>query len=228
MAPGAVDRRCSRSAAGGPGVAVARKEPRAPAICGARRGGAGTRAASRRMLAWRGAGWVLASAAARPASTGSAPRLRAPLQRRGPRRSATARRSAGRGSASRSRAGAPSSAGRPRPRCAAASPAGARPRPASRSACTSAGRQGAAPAGFARLSVRPRHPKVDEADAGRLFKKASPSWWRERCRARPRHAGRSGSRDEARGAPASGTLTPGVSRRHGPGAGRDRRYAVRA
>src|ERR671928_405330 len=32
--------------------------------------------------------------------------------------------------------------------------------------------------GFARLSVRPRHPKVDEA-AREASKKASPRWWRE-------------------------------------------------
>src|SRR3954452_7457562 len=30
--------------------------------------------------------------------------------------------------------------------------------------------------GFTRLSVRPRHPKADEA-AQEAFKKASPSWW---------------------------------------------------
>ena len=34
--------------------------------------------------------------------------------------------------------------------------------------------------GFARLSVRPRHPKADGA-AQEAFKKASPSWSRERC-----------------------------------------------
>jgi putative transposase len=38
--------------------------------------------------------------------------------------------------------------------------------------------------GFARLSVRPRHPKADEA-AQAAFKKASPSWWRERCPSTP-------------------------------------------
>src|SRR3954454_2213774 len=32
--------------------------------------------------------------------------------------------------------------------------------------------------GFSRVSVRPRHPKADEA-AQEAFKKASPSWWRE-------------------------------------------------
>ena len=38
--------------------------------------------------------------------------------------------------------------------------------------------------GFARLSVRPRHPKVDEA-AQEVFKKASPRWWREPCPGMP-------------------------------------------
>src|ERR671910_597866 len=38
--------------------------------------------------------------------------------------------------------------------------------------------------GFARLSVRPRHPKADEA-AQAAFRQASPSWWRRRCRRRP-------------------------------------------
>src|SRR4051794_41497364 len=38
--------------------------------------------------------------------------------------------------------------------------------------------------GFARLSVRPRHPKADEA-AQEAFKKASPIWWRERRPAAP-------------------------------------------
>ena len=38
--------------------------------------------------------------------------------------------------------------------------------------------------GFARLSVRPKHPKADEA-AQEAFKKASPSWWRERCPSAP-------------------------------------------
>ena len=33
--------------------------------------------------------------------------------------------------------------------------------------------------GFARLSVRPKHPKADEA-AQEAFEKASPSWWRRR------------------------------------------------
>jgi transposase len=38
--------------------------------------------------------------------------------------------------------------------------------------------------GFTRLSVRPKHPKADEA-AQAAFKKASPSWWRERCPSMP-------------------------------------------
>ena len=48
--------------------------------------------------------------------------------------------------------------------------------------------------GFARLSVRPRHPKADEA-AQAAFKKASPSWWRERCPSTPAASrSRSGSK----------------------------------
>jgi hypothetical protein len=38
--------------------------------------------------------------------------------------------------------------------------------------------------GFARLSVRPRHPKADEA-AQEAFKKASPRWSRRRCPSTP-------------------------------------------
>ena len=38
--------------------------------------------------------------------------------------------------------------------------------------------------GFARLSVRPKHPLSDPA-AQEAFKKASPSWWRERCPSTP-------------------------------------------
>jgi transposase len=38
--------------------------------------------------------------------------------------------------------------------------------------------------GFARLSVRPRHPKADAA-AQEAFKKASPSWSRRRCPSTP-------------------------------------------
>src|SRR5690349_16134831 len=38
--------------------------------------------------------------------------------------------------------------------------------------------------GFSRVSVRPRHPKADAA-AQAAFKKASPSWWRERCPSTP-------------------------------------------
>ena len=48
--------------------------------------------------------------------------------------------------------------------------------------------------GFTRVSVRPRHPKADEA-AQAAFKKASPSWWRERCPSAPAASrSRSGSR----------------------------------
>src|SRR3954469_23630863 len=44
-----------------------------------------------------------------------------------------------------------------------------------------------------RLSVRPKHPKADEA-AQEAFKKASPSWWRERCPSTPAESrSRSGS-----------------------------------
>jgi transposase len=38
--------------------------------------------------------------------------------------------------------------------------------------------------GFVRLSVRPRHPKADEA-AQEAFKKASPSWCARRCPSMP-------------------------------------------
>jgi transposase len=48
--------------------------------------------------------------------------------------------------------------------------------------------------GFTRLSVRPGRPKADEA-AQAAFKKASPSWWRERCPGTPAASrSRSGSR----------------------------------
>ena len=48
--------------------------------------------------------------------------------------------------------------------------------------------------GFARLSVRPRHPKADEA-AQEAFKKASPSWYARRCPSTPAASrSRSGSR----------------------------------
>jgi len=55
--------------------------------------------------------------------------------------------------------------------------------------------------GFARLSVRPRHPKADEA-AQEAFKKASPSWWREPCPSVP-VASRSRSGSKMRPASAS-------------------------
>src|SRR4051812_2866527 len=48
--------------------------------------------------------------------------------------------------------------------------------------------------GFTRLSVRPRHPKADEA-AQEAFKKASPSWYARRCPSTPAASrSRSGSR----------------------------------
>ena len=55
--------------------------------------------------------------------------------------------------------------------------------------------------GFARLSVRPKHPKADEA-AQEAFKKASPSWWREHCPSTPA-ASRSRSGSKTRPASAS-------------------------
>jgi transposase len=54
--------------------------------------------------------------------------------------------------------------------------------------------------GFARLSVRPRHPKADGA-AQEAFKKASPGWSRERCPSTPAAGrSRSGSRTLGRSA----------------------------
>jgi transposase len=48
--------------------------------------------------------------------------------------------------------------------------------------------------GSTRLSVRPRHPKADEA-AQEAFEKASPRWWREPCPSTPvADRSRSGSR----------------------------------
>jgi hypothetical protein len=58
--------------------------------------------------------------------------------------------------------------------------------------------------GFTRVSVRPRHPKADEA-AQEAFKKASPSWWRERCPSTPA-ASRSRSGSWTR--PASASRAP--------------------
>jgi transposase len=55
--------------------------------------------------------------------------------------------------------------------------------------------------GFARLSVRPKHPKADEA-AQAAFKKASPIWSRRRCPSAPA-AGRSRSGSKMRPASAS-------------------------
>ena len=58
--------------------------------------------------------------------------------------------------------------------------------------------------GFSRVSVRPRHPKAGEA-AQEAFKKASPSWWRERCPSTPA-ASRSRSGSKTR--PASASRAP--------------------
>jgi transposase len=58
--------------------------------------------------------------------------------------------------------------------------------------------------GFARLSVRPRHPKADEA-AREAFKKASPSWWREPCPSTP---AASRSRSGSKMKPASASRAP--------------------
>ena len=58
--------------------------------------------------------------------------------------------------------------------------------------------------GFARLSVRPRHPKADEA-AQEAFKKASPSWYARRCPSTP---AASRSRSGSRTRPASASRAP--------------------
>src|ERR671939_512931 len=58
--------------------------------------------------------------------------------------------------------------------------------------------------GFARLSVRPKHPLSDPA-AQDAFKKASPTWWRRRCPSTPA-AGR--SRSGSRTRPASVSRAP--------------------
>jgi transposase len=55
--------------------------------------------------------------------------------------------------------------------------------------------------GFTRLSVRPKHPKADEA-AQEAFKKASPSWYARRCPSTPA-ASRSRSGSKMRPASAS-------------------------
>jgi transposase len=58
--------------------------------------------------------------------------------------------------------------------------------------------------GFTRLSVRPTHPKADEA-AQAAFRQASPSWRGRRCRPRPPASrSRSGSRTR----PASASKAP--------------------
>src|SRR3954469_9464996 len=58
--------------------------------------------------------------------------------------------------------------------------------------------------GFARLSVRPKHPKADEA-AQEAFKKASPTWWRRRFPSTP---AASRSRSGSRTRPASASKAP--------------------
>jgi transposase len=58
--------------------------------------------------------------------------------------------------------------------------------------------------GFARLSVRPKHPKADEA-AQEAFEKTSPSWSRRRC---PSTRAASRSRSGFRTRPASASRAP--------------------
>jgi transposase len=58
--------------------------------------------------------------------------------------------------------------------------------------------------GFTRLSVRPKHPKADEA-AREAFKKASPSWYARRCPSAP---AASRSRSGSRTRPASASRAP--------------------
>jgi transposase len=58
--------------------------------------------------------------------------------------------------------------------------------------------------GFARLSVRPKHPSSDPA-AQDAFKKASPTWWRRRCPSTP---AASRSRSGSRTRPASASRAP--------------------
>jgi transposase len=58
--------------------------------------------------------------------------------------------------------------------------------------------------GFARLSVRPKHPSSDPA-AQDAFEKASPTWWRRR---RPSTPAASRSRSGSRTRPASASRAP--------------------
>ena len=72
--------------------------------------------------------------------------------------------------------------------------------------------------GVARLPVRPSHPKA-EAAAQAASRRASPSWWRRRCRPRP-PASRSGSGSGTRPASAGGGRWPGAGPAAAPGPGR--------
>src|ERR671927_242775 len=67
--------------------------------------------------------------------------------------------------------------------------------------------------GFARLSVRPKHPKADAA-AQAAFKQASPRWWREHCPSMPAASrSRSGCRTRPARVGQQGTLTRVWARR---------------
>src|SRR4051795_11146690 len=72
--------------------------------------------------------------------------------------------------------------------------------------------------GFARISVRPKHPKSDEA-AQAAFRKAPPSWYGRRCPSAPA-ASRSRSGSKMRPASASRAPGPGSGRVAAPGPGR--------